>query len=408
MTSILTSIRNWAASSLPSLQLTVLDEVKVVQVQAAALREIADFLDSQSWVSVLLVVDANTYNAAGRQLERLLLEAGIRTQVTQLLPDRKGDVIADEASLIQALLDIQQSGSQVVLAVGGGTIHDISRYAAYTTGIPFVSVPTAASVDGFTSRGAPIIVRGEKKTIPAIGPSAIFADVDILMQAPTELTAAGFGDILGKHTSLFDWMFGHLAAEEPHLQIAADMTAAALRDCVQAVDQIAGRSEEGIRILMEALIQSGLAMLLFGQSHPASGSEHHLSHYWEMEYIRQGEKQLLHGAKVGAASVEIAKLYHHIGENGLIHTADHADVQRPYSERIARHWDVIRRNIAAIPPPSELSDLMRIAGGPASVSELSIGDELLNRSLREAHKVRFNRYTLLHAYNVGDIRLRKS
>lgn len=398
MTDILSNIRGLAAD-LPADQRANLDEVDSVQIQSGAVRDVAGYLETKLWTSVVMVVDGNTYDTAGQTLERLLADSAIQVQVTRLLPDRKGDVIADEPSLIQVILDIQQSRAKAVLAVGGGTIHDISRYAAYTAGIPFVSIPTAASVDGFNSKGAPIVIRGEKKTIPAIGPSAIFADIDILMSAPTQLTAAGFGDMLGKYTSLFDWAFGSLVAEEPYLQLSADITRSALSQCVKGAEQIAQRSEEGVRILMGALIESGLAMLLFGQSHPASGSEHHLSHYWEMEFIRLGEKQLLHGAKVGAASIEISKLYHRIGEQGLeIHRSAAAE-DDAMAQRILRHWIEISSQIQGIPEPAELGDLMRKVGGPAAVSDLPIKGELLMRSLREAHKVRYSRYTLLRAYN---------
>ncbi|OME88722.1 MULTISPECIES: sn-glycerol-1-phosphate dehydrogenase [Paenibacillus] len=398
MTSILSNIRSLAAH-LPARQLSNLDEVESIQIQSGALREVAGYLETKQWTSVVMVVDGNTYDIAGQPLANLLTKSSIEVQVTKLLPDRKGDVIADEVSLIQVILDIQQSRAKAVLAVGGGTIHDISRYAAYTAGIPFISVPTAASVDGFNSKGAPIIIRGEKKTIPAIGPSAIFADVDILMSAPPQLTAAGFGDMLGKYTSLFDWKFGSLVADEPYLQISADITRSALNQCVNGVEQIGKRTEEGVRILMGALVESGLAMLLFGQSHPASGSEHHLSHYWEMEFIRLGEKQLLHGAKVGAACVEISKLYHRLGEQGLEMYRSASVGANDTALRITQHWNEIRSQIMQIPEPVELADLMRSIGGPAGVSELPIKSELLKRSLSEAHKVRFSRYTLLHAYN---------
>ncbi|MGG3310118.1 sn-glycerol-1-phosphate dehydrogenase [Paenibacillus lautus] len=398
MTSILSNIRSLAAH-LPARQLSNLDEVESIQIQSGALREVAGYLETKQWTSVVMVVDGNTYDIAGQPLANLLTKSSIEVQVTKLLPDRKGDVIADEVSLIQVILDIQQSRAKAVLAVGGGTIHDISRYAAYTAGIPFISVPTAASVDGFNSKGAPIIIRGEKKTIPAIGPSAIFADVDILMSAPPQLTAAGFGDMLGKYTSLFDWKFGSLVADEPYLQISADITRSALNQCVNGVEQIGKRTEEGVRILMGALVESGLAMLLFGQSHPASGSEHHLSHYWEMEFIRLGEKQLLHGAKVGAACVEISKLYHRLGEQGLEMYRSASVGANDTALRITQHWNEIRSQIMQIPEPVELADLMRSVGGPAGVSELPIKSELLKRSLSEAHKVRNSRYTLLHAYN---------
>lgn len=402
MTDLLSNIRSLAAG-LPVHQHANLDEVDSVRIQAGALREVAGYLETKQWTVVVIVVDGNTYDAAGQSLERLLSKSAIQVQVTKLSSNQKGDVIADEPSLIQVILDIQQSRAKAVLAVGGGTIHDISRYAAYTTGIPFLSIPTAASVDGFNSKGAPIMIRGQKKTIPAIGPSAIFADVDILMSAPTELTAAGFGDMLGKYTSLFDWKFGSLVAEEPYLQLSADITKFALSQCVSGVEQIARRSEEGVRTLMGALIESGLAMLLFGQSHPASGAEHHLSHYWEMEFIRLGEKQLLHGAKVGAASIEISKLYHRLGEQKLGIVPNAATDVDSVAERISRHWDDISEGIKGIPEPSELGDLMSMVGGPAAVSELPIQSELLMRSLREAHKVRYSRYTLLRAYNEQDV-----
>ncbi|WP_456289183.1 sn-glycerol-1-phosphate dehydrogenase [Paenibacillus sp. AK002] len=398
MTSILSNVRSLAAD-LPAHQLANLDEVELVQIQHGALDEVAGYLETKRWTSVVMVVDGNTYDQAGQRLLNLLAKSSIGVQVTRLLPDRKGDVIADEVSLIQVILDIQHSGAKAVLAVGGGTIHDISRYAAYTAGVPFISIPTAASVDGFNSKGAPVIVRGEKITIPAIGPSAIFADVDILMAAPSRLTAAGFGDMLGKYTSLFDWKFGSLVADEPYLKISADMTKSALSQCVNAVEQIAKRSEDGVRILMGALVESGLAMLLFGQSHPASGSEHHLSHYWEMEFIRLGKKQLLHGAKVGAACVEISKLYHRIGEQGIELNGGSSPGAEDIKRRMALQWNDIRSHITQLPEPEVLGDLMRMVGGPAGVSELPIGDELLERSLAEAHKVRYSRYTLLHVYN---------
>ena len=123
-----------------------------------------------------------------------------------------------------------------------GTIHDISRYA-YTAGIPFISIPTAASVDGFNSKGAPIIIRGRKDD-SGHWTERDFADVDILMSALHSLRA-GFGDMLGKYTSLFDWKFGSLVADEPYLQISADITRSALNQCVKGMEQIAERTEEG-------------------------------------------------------------------------------------------------------------------------------------------------------------------
>ncbi|SUD25567.1 3-dehydroquinate synthase [Paenibacillus macerans] len=442
MTQLLHNIRQQAAAlGEEYLKAIDLDEIRV---EPGALGRMAAYLERKNCRSVIVAADRDTYEAAGKLLlasmERAEGLSGTAVHTTMIRPDAEGDVIADEASLIQLILDIQRYGADAVIAVGGGTLHDICRFSAYTTGIPFISVPTAPSVDGFNSKGAPILLRGEKTTIPAIGPMAIFADLDILVQAPAELAAAGFGDMLGKYTSLFDWSFGALAAGEPYLPAAAEITRSALQKCVAAAGLIASRSEEGIHALMSALIESGLAMLLFGQSHPASGAEHHLSHYWEMEYLRLGRRQLLHGAKVGVASMEIAKLYRRIAAEGLplnewaahrqaegqsrnqsqagsgktpvssgnvgsargrANGRSTADFIRAENVKPApaADWERIRREIGQIPDPQELGGLLALVGGPVSVKQLGVSPELLERSLREAHLVRPGRHTLLRAYN---------
>ena len=204
--------------------------------------------------------------------------------------------------------------------------------------------------------------------------------------------------MLGKYTSLFDWKFGSLVADEPYLQISADITRSALNQCVKGMEQIAERTEEGAHL-------NGCARRI-RLSHAAVRSipsgfrlEHHLSHYWEMEFIRLGRSSLLHGAKVGAACVEISKLYHRLGEQGLELNRGASQGADDAALRITLHWNEIRSHIAQIPEPAELADMMRTVGGPAGVSELPIKSELLKRSLGEAHKVRNSRYTLLHAYN---------
>lgn len=363
-------------------------ELNRIIVENGALQYAAQYLLEKSYRKLIIAADTNTYEAAGKALHTSLSSGSTEIHLSMIHPDEKGDVIADEAALIQLIHDIKVQSADVVVAVGGGTIHDISRYSAYICSIPFVSVPTAPSVDGFNSKGAPIILRGDKVTIPAIGPEAIFADLDVLMQAPASLVAAGFGDMLGKYTSLFDWRFGSLVGGEPYDETTAEITRAALSSCVDNVEAIARRSEQGIRILIGALIESGLAMLLFGQSHPASGAEHHLSHYWEMESIRLGKKQLLHGAKVGVACAEISSLYHRLSEDEAL------DLQLT-----GEQWSIIRQEIDRIPDPGALRSWLRQVGGPVTVSDLPVSEELLHRSLQAAHRIRPNRYTLLRAYN---------
>ncbi|ANE49060.1 glycerol-1-phosphate dehydrogenase [Paenibacillus swuensis] len=363
--------------------------LETVEIGNDALEQVAQYTERRQFQRMVLVVDNNTFEAAGERLQQLLSsEAEAIITLCTIDPNASGDVVADEASIVQLMLSVEPGITDVIIAVGAGTIHDITRFAAYHMHVPFISVPTAPSVDGFTSKGAPVLLRGSKITIPASGPIAIFADSGVLTQAPQELIAAGFGDMLGKYTSLLDWQYGRHTAGEPYCEAAYRITRDALVACVSQAEAIGARTEQGIRTLTEALIASGLAMLLFGQSHPASGAEHHLSHYWEMAYLRRGKRQLLHGAKVAVACAEVARMYRELAAEG-----DPALFPEPVRA------ELLARIAADVPEPSRLRELLRTVGAPVSPDELGVDEELLHRSLQEAQHVRPNRHTLLKAFN---------
>ena len=356
-----------------------------IVVEAGAIHQAADWLRDNAYKRLIVAADDNTYAAAGQQLCKLLQIAGLHVDTVLIQPDEQGDVIADERAVVQLMLAVPGNATDAIIAVGSGTVHDIVRIVAFKMKLPFVSIPTAPSVDGFTSIGAPLIVRGMKTTISAVAPAAIFADLDILRKAPSPLIAAGFGDMLGKATSLFDWRFGVLTADEPYCEAAELLTRDAWTAIVEHIDQIASKSEEGIRILMNALIESGLAMLLFGQSHCASGAEHHLSHYWEMDYLRRGKRQLLHGAKVGVACALVSELYR--------------SSEWPRTPRIEAHREELAVELAKLPDAETLRGWLAAVGGPTTPEQIGVDEQLIARSLQEAHHVRLNRQTLLRAMN---------
>lgn len=360
-----------------------------VVIERGAVREAARYLKNKGSRQVIIVADANTYEAAGKSLEGHLMEASIKTGLCMMEPGAAGDVVADAESVLRLLVQVEVL-TDAIVAVGSGTIHDIVRFVCSRSGKLFVSVPTAASVDGYASSGAPLIMNGRKVTVPAAAPAAIFADLDVLMRAPHSLAAAGFADMLGKLTSLFDWKFSHLAGGEPYDEHIAAMTENALLSCITHVDEIGQNSETGITVLMSSLIESGKAILRFGQSHPASGAEHHLSHYWEMEYLRTGKRALLHGAKVGVACAEISRLYHEAVNEGVFPGKE--------PEAMKLHGEKLREWLKKVPSPDEIRSLLRRAGSSWNPEQLGIDNELMQRSLREAHHVRA-RYTLLKAMN---------
>ena len=196
-----------------------------------------------------------------------------------------------------------------MIAVGSGTIHDITRYHAYEMKIPFFSVPTAASVDGFVSTVAAMTWHGFKKSFTAVSPIVVIADTDIFKKAPLRLTASGVSDLLGKYTALADWKITHLLTGEYICDEICNMEYEALDRLRDSLDGLTTGDTKAYVDLMYGLLLSGLAMQMTGNSRPASGAEHHMSHLWEMEVIND-YIDFYHGEKVGVGLVLASKIYH--------------------------------------------------------------------------------------------------
>jgi glycerol-1-phosphate dehydrogenase [NAD(P)+] len=365
--------------------------IERIKIGNSVYRELAAYAEYKGFKHVVIIADENTYQAAGKSLSEILKETGISISLSVIKPDENNDVVADEQSLVQALLEIPVE-TDVIIAVGAGTLHDIARFCSTKMKLPFISVPTAPSVDGFTSMGAPLIVRGVKTTFQMCAPIALFADLSVLKTSPRKMVAAGFGDMLAKYTSLADWKFGHLAKGEPYCPLVAAITLEALESCVEKVERIAAADEEGIQLLIEALIKSGLAMLIFGQSHPASGGEHHLSHYWEMDFLQRKRPAVLHGAKVGVSTVLLAEVY-----KGKFLPLLSESMQNSLNNESLKE---IMKIYEEIPTPGHLKNLLTQTGGEIMPEQLGIDEQLVAASLSNAHNLR-NRFTALKFMNVA-------
>ena len=400
----------------------------LVQIGADALERLIDFANQMGWVHFTLVADERTQAVLGGILQDRLIGVG-KTITTVILAGT--EVVADERSLVQVLVQAAPD-SDAYLAVGAGTITDIVRFVSDRNRRPFISVPTAPSVDGYVSAGAPLIIGGFKQTIQVQPPLAVFADLPTLCAAPRPMIAAGLGDMLGKYTSLADWQLGRLVWHEPYCEPIARRTERALRNCVEGAEAISRASGEGISTLMDGLIESGLSIAEAGHSRAASGAEHHIAHYWEMKLLREGRPAALHGAKVGVASLAVAGLYRalwHMGadeaEARLARATlpDHDRVMSELMERfgsaaaqvaaahtaflwmspgqfdalradVLRSWAVIQEIAAQVPEPAKLAALLRLAGGPTCVHSLGLTDKEANEGLLYGHYLR-NRFTAL-------------
>lgn len=291
-------------------------EVKEIIIEAGAVNALEEAMSDgflKEYISPLLICDTNTCEAT----EELMEDIYDRCQV--LVLDAEG-LHADEHA-VEIVENYMDDDIDLILAVGSGTVHDISRYIAFKCKIPFISVPTAASVDGFVSTVAAMTWNGLKKTVPAAPPIAVYADTNIFADAPKRLNASGVSDLLGKYICLTDWKIAHLLTDEYICEEIIELEEKALNTVCGCLSDIAQGDADGCEKLMYALILSGLAMQMTGDSRPASCAEHHLSHLWEMEVIN-GPLDALHGEKVSVGTMLVLHKYKKIAQairEGRVH-----------------------------------------------------------------------------------------
>lgn len=279
--------------------------IREIEIVSCLLSQLDQRLASLGkWEKILLVADENTWFVAGFQVEQAL--AGKYSLEKVILP---GGFKPDEAS-VDTLLHSSAIAPDLMLAVGSGTITDLVRYiAANKWDIPFISIPTAPSMDGYASTVSAMIFGGFKVTKPARPPLAIYGDLTVLSAAPGRLVSAGAADLLGKYTALSDWLLARELEGEYYCPYIADLVMKATDNFSTDPEALREGREDAIAKLTEGLILSGIGILMAGNSTPASGSEHHLSHFWELKEQLKGGKEHLHGEKVAVGSVLSAKAY---------------------------------------------------------------------------------------------------
>ncbi|MDR2568852.1 MAG: iron-containing alcohol dehydrogenase [Oscillospiraceae bacterium] len=270
-----------------------------IAVGSGVINNIADWALSCGYKSVLVVCDPVTRSVAGSRVIDLLRLNGLVVNECCFTMD---EPVPDEHA-IGFVTAAYSSEIDIILGVGSGTINDICTFVGAKVGCPSAIVGTAPSMDGYASLGSAMLLDGIKVTPPTQCPVAIFCDIDIFAEAPMLLTAAGLGDMLGKITAHADWHLANILVNEPMPEDILNIVKNALAKILEGAPHLISRDPAVIQSVTEGLILSGIAMSLYGDSRPASGTEHHLAHFWEMRMIAEGTRPALHGIKVGLATV---------------------------------------------------------------------------------------------------------
>ncbi len=403
-------------------------QLRHVEMSEGALFALPDLVKKQGYRQVFLVADRHTWLAAGRQTQELLRRAGILV-LSHILKD---DELVPNEKTMGELLVAFNPGCDLILAVGSGTLNDIGKSLSYKLGRPYYIVATAPSMDGYASVGAALIISNLKTTYDTHPPEAIIADLTVLANAPMEMIAAGVGDIVGKYTCLCDWRISNLINDEYHCPVIEEMVRLSIAQVENNLDQIKSRSPLAVRHITEALILTGIAMSFVGNSRPASGSEHHISHFWEMKFLFEGRQPVLHGTKVGIGTVAVTRLYEMLlqtpvdFEKARRHARDFRFAQweehmrrtygiaapevialekrvgknspEKHARRIAviqERWPQLQQLIRELLPPSQqIAGLLSDIGAPVNPFAVGVDQETIADSILAAKEVR-DRYSLL-------------
>jgi len=391
-----------------------------VTVENGALNKLPDIL--KNYQHILLAADENTFAACGKRAQEILGGQIADTLIYQcegfLVPDEKA-VAALEARLTPEI--------DLILGVGSGVINDICKYVSFQHNMKYAIVGTAPSMDGYASSGAAMIMGGMKITYTTHAPEHIIADVDVLKNAPLDMIRAGYGDIIGKYSSLNDWKLAALINGEHFCPEIYKLVYEVTEETRRQVHNIVAREDEAIAFLTKALVLIGVTLTLLGSTRPGSGSEHHLSHFFEIVGLIHNQPYFLHGTDVAYSTVVTAamrericqmkapvftavtreerltayeRIYASFADEVLSIQEEAHSYEKDRSAQYAALWPEILHILSACPTAEEIKAMFVAAGYDMDTFERMYGAEKIRdaqfygKDLKDRYSVLWLYYTL--------------
>ena len=364
-----------------------------------------------------LIADRITFAVLGERVAEAL--AG-RFEVERVILDAPHA----DAATVERITHGLDPRTDAVIAVGSGTINDLSKMVALARACPQLVFATAPSMNGYTSVSASITSDGVKRSVRARTPVGVFFDLRVLAAAPLRLIRAGLGDSACRSTAQADWLLAHLVLDRPYREAPFALLAADEAALFGQAGALVSGDLVALRHLVRTLVLSGVGMTLCGGSFPASQGEHLLGHYLEMRQPA-GQPLAFHGEQIGVCTLTMAALQERmlaadrapvvfataatredlvdhwgpgIGEACWLELAGKRldrDGAEALSARLARDWDRIRARIVPVQVgAAALRAVLATAGAMLAPAELGCTEALFADALVHAREIR-NRYTFL-------------
>lgn len=264
--------------------------------------------------TAVIIADPHTFAAAGESVHRAFVAAGHAVLAPFLLTD---PALYAEYRFVEQLRRALETHQAIPVAVGSGTINDLTKLAAHQTGRPYLCVATAASMDGYTAYGSSITFQGSKQTFDCPAPTAVLADLEVITAAPAAMNAWGYADLMAKVTAGADWILADTLGVEPIEPKTWNIVQGGLRTALGNPAGIRQGDPLAVGRLVEGLMLGGFAMQASRSSRPASGAEHQFSHLWDMQHHTHEGQAPSHGLKVGIGTLAVTALYQQLLDRPL-------------------------------------------------------------------------------------------
>lgn len=318
---------------------------------------------------------------------------------------------------------IAQSGkADALIAIGSGSVNDITKYAAHLTGRPYAVFGTAPSMNGYTSVSAAITENGLKKSLPATLPKGVFLDLDVMAAAPRRLIASGFGDSLARATAQTDWLMAHLVLGKPYRETPFMLLEDDEEAMIAAAPALKVGDVAAIELLVRTLVMSGLGMTLCGGSYPASQGEHLIAHYIDMR--GKNLPQAYHGEHISVTTLTMARLQERMLALPALQLAPTKDTEasmiakfgeevgpacwvafRPkvfdkdatdlLNRKLATEWPAIRGRLRSVArSEAEIKKALVAVGAPIAPEHVGLPSPFYREAVKNARLIR-DRFTML-------------
>lgn len=394
--------------------LALATDTKVFIMEDGALAKVPSvFRDNFPGRAAIVIADCNTWRVAGNTVYENLVTAGVPVS-RFLIPDEHFHAEWPYVEMVEA--QVKSSGA-IAVAVGSGVINDLCKLSSHHLGQSYLCVPTAASVDGYSSFGASISYQGLKQTFECPAPLAIVADATVIAEAPRHMTAAGYADLAAKIPCGAEWMIADLFGTEPIIPEAWHVLQDVLDKVISNPEAVAAGDRDAVSDLFIGLTLSGIAMQIARSSRPASCTDHLFSHYLDMTGHRYKGELQSHGFQVAIGTLTMCAFFDEflkmdltkidvdrcvaawptleqerrralelfkdfvsprLGYDSISVKYSDADAVRVQLTKVRDQWPELREKYRAqVYPFEKMRSLFKIVGAPSDPSEIGVTREQL-------------------------------